>query len=403
MATFGEQSMPPITTQGLITVNANLDPNIVVNRQNMANAAPAGSTIIGPAVNALNLQIEEGELLFMSTASFQFGGKSMSGRRPLVFSSFNGIPVKYKETQEAFEEEYMFIGMAQSATFPEGDPGGMGNGIAVKRAGSGTTLNNSTETFCPGDVIGYQLPSVDEATRAREVPSLAGARVATDRYRPGKHVARLKKITYEEITSQFDLAVAALLDSIAGADVPSFDQKTNSGQEAVYGSTRELSVLIKKAYNWSFLAAIQAALYNDVITWSPNYGAGTDAARMEQLAKDLGLVAGPLGGEKTELQREYLLLALNSSLSHTNADNQKAAERILGRYIGAAAPVMPSFGQLGGRGSKTPDQLKSVARTASYGLVRSYGRCMNNFERATIATASCFAAPGNNVDYALRP
>lgn len=403
MATFGEQSMPPITTQGLITVNADLDPNIVINRQNLAASAPGGATIIGrDAVDALRLQIEEGELLFASKQAFQFGGKSMSGRRPLVFSSFNGVPVERKTTQEGFESEYIFIGMAQSATFPEGDPGGMGNGIAAKRAGSGTTMNNSTETFCPGDVIGYQLPSIDESVRAREVPSLSGARVATDRYRPNKHVARLKKITYDEINSQYDLAVARLLDSIAGADVHGFDQKTSSGQEAIYGSTNELSILIKKAYNWAFVAAIQAALTNGVVDWSTSFPSGTDAQRMKELSKRLGLL-GDRGAENTKLQTDYFLLALNGSLSRTNDENQREAERLLNVYIGSAAPVMPAFGQLGGSNKRTPDLLKGIARTASYGLARSFGRCMNNFERATIATASCFAAPGNNIDYVLRP
>lgn len=398
--------MPPITTQGLITVNADLDPNIVTNRQNLAASAPGGASIIGHmAIDATRLQIEEGELLFTSTEAFQFGSKSMSGRRPLVFSSYNGVPVTRKMTQEDFESRYVFIGMAQSATFPEGDPGGMGNGIAAKRAGSGTTLNNSAVTFCPGDVIGYQLPSVDEGTRMREVPSMSGSRVATDRYRPNKHVARLKKVTYEDIMSQYNLAVAKLLDMIGGANVTSFDQKAGAGKDMVtYGSVFELSVLIKKAYNWAFMAAIQTAIENKIVAWDPNYNAGgTNANRMEQLGKDLGLLAAPPADERTDIQKDYFLLALNGSLDRTNTENQVAAEDRLGAFIGPSAPIMPAFGQLGGRSNKAADLLKAVGRTASYGLVRSFGRCMNNYERSTIATASCFAAPGNNVDYVLRP
>lgn len=404
MATFGDQGTPPITTQGLITVNADLDPNIVANRQNEAAAAPAGASIIGAnAIDAPRLQIEEGELAFASTAGYQFGAKSMSGRRPLVFTSFNGLSVARKRTQEAFESDFIFIGMAQSATFPEGDPGGMGNGIALKRAGSGTTLNNSSETFCPGDVIGYRLPSVDESTRAREVPTTAGSRIGTERYRPGKHTAILRKVTYEEIISQFDVAVAALLDSISGANVPSFDQKAGSGQEVVYGSTRELSVLIKKAYNWAFVSAVITAIDKGLVTPVAGQLGATPALRVENLTKMMGLVPGAFQDESTAVQRDYFLLALNGSLDRTNTENQAAAQLLLETSVGTPAPALPTFGQAGRASGKLPEQIKSVARTASYGLVRTFGRCMNNFERTTIATASCFAAPGNNVDYVLRP
>lgn len=401
MATFGSQSLPSITVQGLISANADLDPNVVINRTNMAASASADSTVIGAtALDELRLQIEEGELLFSTTLGYHTGPRSASGRRPVVFSSFNGYPVEKGIQQEMFEDEFMFFGLAQNNTFPEGT--GMNNGIAVKRAGSGTTLNNGTDTFCPGDTIGFRLPSVDDAKRAREVSSVE-RRIGTDRYRPNKHVAILKKITYEEITSQFDLAVAVLLDSIEGASVVEFDRMSSSGEQPVYGSLRELAVLIKKSFNWTFMSAIQAAVQMGIVTWGAGVSGAADSEKFESLGKKLGLVAAPPREEDTALQRNFFLLALNSSLGRAHRAAQETAERELDFYLSpSSAPTLPAFGQSGGRRNKTPEQLKSVARTASNGLARSFGRCMNNYERSTFATASCYAAPGNNVDIVMR-
>lgn len=403
MASFGKQSRPPITTQGLISLNADLDPNIVYNRNALAASAGIGETIIGrSAIDATRLQIEEGELLF-AAADVHLGSKLGSTRRPIVFSSFNGIPVRTDEPQERFEQRYVFIGMAQNATFPEGDPGGMGNGIAVKRAGSGTTLNNGTDSFTPGDLIGFRLPNTNEDKRNREVPSTSSGRVGADRYRPNKHTAILKKVTYEEISTQFDVAVSELLDSIAGKNVVAYDQRLISGQELDYGSSDELAIMIKKAFNWAFLSGIVTAVEQGVVEWEGTFDEGTLQANVEKLAVQLGLVRGAFNSENTEMQRDFFLRALNSSLGNANVATQERSNKLLRRMLSTPPPTTLSFGQSGRRANEVPDQIRHVWGTASNGLVRAYGRCMNAFERSIIGTASCYAAPGSEVDYVLRP
>lgn len=404
MASISGKTSGPIATQALIVVNGVLDTNIVVNRQQQAATAGPNSTIIGSnAIDAPRLGIEEGELLMMPTSAFNFSGQSASTRRPLVFSSFNGIPVEDKMSQDAFEDEYVWLGMAQNNTFPEGDPGGMGNGIAIKRGGSGTTFNNSTDTFCPGDVIGYRLPSVDPATREREVALFDGTRVGTSRWRPSKHTARLRKVTYDEITGQFDRAVARLLRDVLTVSVPERELATATGVFRQTDSVEEMAVLLKKAFNWAFLAAIATCVDRQLVTLT-NFTATTPQSQLAELGVKLGLVDRGARGAAQDgiLQDAYFRRVFKSSLSFLPETVQQDASDKLKRDLFASARPPPTFGQTGKRDNEYT-QLMHVANTASADLVRMYGQCMNRFERTTIGTASTYAPPGSNLDYVLRP
>ena len=405
MASLGGRSRPAVATQALIVTNCVVDPNIVINRQQMAARAPHNSTIIGKsAINAEQLQIEEGELLLSHITPFQFSGKAMSTRRALVFSSFNGIPIEDGISQDAFEDQFMFIGMAHTTTFPEGDPGGMQNGISAKRAGSGTTLNNSSDTFAPGDLIGFRLPSVDKDQRAREVASHSAGRVGTDRWRQNKHVAILKKITYKDIISQFDLAVAELLDNNAGISVHQHELISAGGHVATLSSTQEIAVLTKKAYNWAYWSAIQTAVEQGYVTLTGNVNGTTDNEKMLSLAAMLGLIKSSVGiGEEYEMEERYYRRALKGSLSYTSTAMQVLANEQLEQDLyNLQTRAAPSFGQSGKFGN-VAEQLIHIANTASKDLTKAYGHSLDRIQHKIIGTSSCFAAPQASIDYALRP
>lgn len=405
MASLGGRSRPAVATQALIVTNCVVDPNIVINRQQMAARAPHGASIIGKtAISAAQLQIEEGELLMSHITPFQFSGKAMSTRRALVFTSFNGIPIEDGISQDAFEDQFMFVGMAHTTTFPDGDPGGMQNGISAKRAGSGTTLNNSADTFAPGDLIGYSLPSVDKDKRAREVASHSAGRVGTDRWRPNKHVAILKKITYKDITSQFDLAVAELLDNNAGISVHQHELLSAGGQINTLSSTQEIAVLTKKAYNWAFWSAIQTAVEQGYVTLTGAINGTNTNAQMLSLAAMLGLVKSNVGvREEYEMQENYFRRALKGSLSYTSVGMQTLANDQLEQDLYTTQTrATPSFGQ-SGKFDNIADQLTHIANTASTDLTKAYGHSLDRIQHKIIGTASCFAAPQASIDYALRP
>jgi len=404
MASLGGRSRPAVATQALIVTNCVLDTNILINRQQMAARAPSDASVIGKsAIGAAQLRVEEGELLMTHNTPFQFSGKAMSTGRAVVFSSFNGIPIENGMSQDAFEDEFMFVGMAHSNTTPD-DGLGMQNGISAKRAGSGTTLNNSSETFAPGDVIGYRLPSVDKEKRAREVISHTTGRVGSDRYTPNKHVAILRKVTYKDITSQFDLAVAALLDNNAGISVHQHELLSAGGQVNTLSSTQEIAVLVKKAYNWAYWSAIQTAVEQGYVTLSPTINGSTVGAQMLSLAAMLGLVKSNIGvREEFEMQEDYFRRALKGSLGKTSVEMQNAANDQLERDLFTTQTrAAPSFGQ-SGKFDNIAEQLVHIANTASNDLTRAYGHCLDRIHQKIIGTASCFAAPQASVDYALRP
>jgi hypothetical protein len=390
----------PITVQSLIVINGVVDPNIVLNRQRMADVAGPDATVIGrSAIGPSQLKIEEQELLLMPVTGFNYAGQTATARRPLVFSSFNGIPVDKNMSQDAFEDEYVWLGMAHTVTAPEGDPVGMASGISIKRGGSGTTFNNSTDTFCPGDIIGYRLPSVDEATRDREVNMFAWR--TGERSRPMKHTAMLRKITYEEITTQFDKAVARLLTDVQTVNVIEREQAGASGMFRPVDGIEEMAVLLKKAYGWAFVAAIATAMDRNVVVWN-----GTPTSKQEQIAQlgaMMGLVNKVSGArEDTKMQEDFFKRALHASLGSLDDKFQKSAVDLVRSDLFAATQLAPVFGQVGKRDS--PDtNLHAIAKTASNDLTKMYGQCMTRYERKTIGTSSTYSPPGTNLDYILRP
>lgn len=306
-------------------------------------------------------------------------------------------------TQDAFEDEYVWMGMCHSASFPEGDPGGMGNGISIKRAGSGTTFNNSTDTFCPGDVIGYKLPSVDPDIRQREVSLFASTRIGSSHWRPNKNVAILRKVTYEEISIQFDLAVARLLSDVSSVSVPERELAAATGVFRPVSGVEEMAVLLKKTFNWAFLATIATCLEKNLIVIN-NPGTASKQAQLADLGAKLGLTSRAARGvsEDTSLQDAYHRRVFKASLGSLPVEVQQDATDKVKTDLFANVRAQPSFVQTGKRNDEFTQLLK-IANTATNDLVKMYGQCMNRFERTTIGTASTYAPPGTNIDYVLRP
>lgn len=400
MATASGKSPAPIATQSLIVVNGVTDPNILTNRQMQASTAGSKASVIGyGALDAPRLAIHEGEMLMMPV-NFNFPGQSATMRRPFVFSSFNGIPVDEDMSQDAFEDEYVWMGMAHTSTAPEGDPLGMANGISIKRGGSGTTFNNSTDTFSPGDVIGFQLPSVDGGEREIQAKRFGGTRIGRDQTRFGKHVAMLRKITYEDISDQFDLATARLYTNVGKTSVPEREQSSVGGLFRPVDGVDEMAVLIKKAFNWAFVSSMIAAEKTGLIQFT-GLNATTPQEQIAELASKVGLVKTSTR-EDDSLQNEYFMRLFAGSASKMGRVAQKNIIDRLNDDLISSVPLPPTFAQSGKR-ETTTEQLMHVAKTATSDLVKVYGQCMNRFERKIIGTASTYSTPGTSIDYVLRP
>lgn len=390
-----------IARQSVITVNCTVARSIVEERQDISSNAPSGWQVIGGAlIDGPRLQIRQDEPVVARITDMS-GIKEKRAQELEVFSSFNGIALPPGMTQEQFEDQYICVGFAASSNNPEGDPPGTMDSIAVIRAGSGTTYNNSDEVFYPGDVFGWKLPSVNKEKRARQVEITAKFRSTSERTDVGKHVPILTKITYSQINDKMDLAVQRLLEVGPSLSVPRYMKKMRIGSSAVMEENDEMAINLKRMFAFAQYSAIVIGVEKGITNFDPNFlNSLNGSSSYSMLAHLLGLTESTTAAEDPSLYMPFFRRVFYSSLGSSSSFDIAEATRDLNSEFGPPQARSASTSFVFTRAPTVRDDVASIAKSASNGLARVYGQALNRVMRKKLGTVSSFSAPGARLDYA---
>lgn len=387
-----------VAKQSVITINCDVSRSIVEERRDNVLQTPDTWDVIGrDQVDAPHLQIRQDELVIARITDMS-GVREKRAQQLEVFSSLNGISIPPGMTQEAFEDQFICVGFASDSNFPEGDPPGTTDSIAVTRAGSGTTINNSAEVFFPGDVFGYRLPSVNKKIRARDATVAAENKRRSERIDVGKHTPILTKITYSQINNKMESAVSALLDN-PRVSVPNYMLNLAIGSSVVLPEDVEMAINLKRMFNLAFYSAIVHAVDGGVVEFTQSFK-NQGLSEYEQLAGVLGLIKSSTVQEDISLFLPYFRHIFMSSLGGADQSHTTAATQQLNFEFGPAPKKSLAAPFIFQRRTNPRDHMEDIAASASNGLARVYGQALNRVMRRKVGTVSNFSMPGDNLDYA---
>ena len=453
----GPESEQPITTQCLITINADSDPNMQVHRKAEAARSKPGTVINAQYLEAEQLKIEPGELFFIEKDQ-QFSGGGKTAFRLHGFSSFNGINT-YGETQEQFEDRFLCLGFVTGVHYADGEVVSR-SGVAVQKAGSGTTINNSLEVFSPGDVFGVEYPAINEKERERQFHTVAYRHRGNYSVRK-KAVGILKKITYEDISDTF-AEVAQTVVFRRDLNVPRYRQQMLTGMSSGRSENEQHALSTKKFLAYHSYNTIMGAIERGLVvpTVSPLADVSIPEVRLawEQTRDPIANSAPTAikdfmwtntefrevtGTQKTErdvayhAQAEYFATILGLAMPHTQFNASTTLEdtallvninrrTLFGSlqhlkggahsawwteteaYVGheftrfdTSAETRNRFGTLASVAPSIARQMMSIAGEASVEYVRFNGKVYDRTYRSALGTISNYAPPNRTAHYVL--
>lgn len=161
------------TPQAHVGVNSATVFNFLKTRQ--ANNVLPADRRLGSVSNNNQLHILTGEPVYMATSQGHQPSMFPGDSRPRALTSFNGEVIRKGASQQDFNSRFKLLGFAIT-DFAFGEPSQTQSGFTTRVGGSGTTLNNGSKRFLPGDAISARIPSIDRAQRK-----------ADDRARPTVH------------------------------------------------------------------------------------------------------------------------------------------------------------------------------------------------------------------------
>ena len=308
---IGPQSSMLITPQCNITTQYAVPADLFKRRKQAAHRPEAH---LGVPSDAGDVTIRPDEMVFTYANTIGPGGPgtAFSGRG---FASFTGMPIPPGITQEQFEDMFQFAGFAETHVFFEGDMT-TNSGVTVRKRGSGSIpVNFGTDTFYPGDMIGYELPAIDRLRRLEQVKQRPSSRQGVPE--PGKHIAIPRLVTYEDIVLWGQRVANELVEKNARSH--SFHIPTHHRNSLLNARSRshidELAIQQKQFIAYVGYAAIMAAMQRGYVvpswraakpgqrglTFSPS-ARSVDADRLRQAIsarQDPLVVVGASGARST--------------------------------------------------------------------------------------------------------
>ena len=185
--------------QGEVTANLLVNPDLHRARQETGKMARSkGVNVMGVLTNVENVNIGEGDLVFIPRMQRTLGG-SMFGsvKDPYAFSSFTGAnaSVEVFGNQHGFEASFMLVGKSK-IPYRFGSIEQSKSGISVMVSGATTIANDGVETFAFGDTVAWYIyDAFDEQKREQQIMSVRKVK----RHGPEHFGALLKRATYRDI------------------------------------------------------------------------------------------------------------------------------------------------------------------------------------------------------------
>lgn len=256
----GPESDQQITIQGLITINAAVHPGLLQQRAPLGRSK--GTKVIGEGhIDNNRIKVEPGEMFFIEK-NLQFMDAGKTAFRVTGFTSFNGIEIREK-SQQSFDDRFACLGFATSPFYGEGDPVSR-SGVAVQKAGSGTTVNNSLVTFCPGDVFGWELPSIDEKIRQGQYESVDYRRRGNFSVQK-KYIGLVKRITYQDVVGSFDHIANLTVRNNSLLKIPERRLNALTGRPSTLGDTHQMCLALKEYNMTAAYSGVMAAIERGLV------------------------------------------------------------------------------------------------------------------------------------------
>lgn len=212
-------------TEGIVTINAQVIAGL--DKQRSKNLSSPNADRIGDLGEIQNLHILEHELLFARKHNRHFTSISHITRQKAsveAFSSFNaeGIPPGIK-TQEQFEHLYVFLGRCKNR-YEYGRPATANDGVSIQVRGACSVYNRGRYTLSYGDLVRYELPSIDAQKRANDLSQIQ----LPDGMALNKLTATLKPVTYDDIHCVGEDGISHFIATMnrIGHDDPRFNPST---------------------------------------------------------------------------------------------------------------------------------------------------------------------------------
>ena len=408
--------------EALITHNLWVNPSLHKVRVNAASAASRTANLIGrDALTPALPPIRRGDLLVARKT--ELISRRDPKFQPEVFGSFAGIEIPATiTTQAAFEDMYVFMGIAHGVVDFEGKVSSE-SGVAGQIGGT-RTIENGPFPVMPNDCLVMQLPSVDELERRKEASSAGGATQQSE-YKP-----RPRPLRPSDFQRSFADVCAALISNNSDVNVHSYHEALRAGTASSLPKLAQQCAALKTFIMLSAYESVRQLIRSGIVQATPIGGAAYNspaaqafirtqaegvaelfddvalpAARLAdralykdfflQLSQRLGLVSvrGPDGRpasvESDELTRNILAGTLFGSLSTLEATELRTIQAMIGPGVG----VPQLFDEEIAAGTLVALNLQRLYANAAPGLVSMLNNLSNDLSMRVFGVSLGYAEP----------
>lgn len=442
---YGPTSDQEIQQQANVTINIGRPTTAVQDLRFLISSRAEGTYIDGP-LDAGCASVDRMDLIFCRVT----GRDAKSKRKGTIdysidtFSSFNGQIFDRGCTQQEFERQFKFLGIATGVQDFTGDMPSK-QGFAAVCAGSMSAKNISNTTFFPGDLVGWCAPHVNKAKRAEQYKSVQFGNLDAHISPVNKHTATLKRITASDIVEQWSDVAELLLNDFEEFSVHKVRRTILRGAlPKVVTEEQMASIWLKQFISLVSYQTLVAAHQHGIITPDPvlvaepsdpqlqdyitnrekvanegwlkingeNGNARNDAARRTfsnevnnfavNMARATGLIS-PGNSVVTEdhgLLRRILRRVLYSNISAIE-DLDDYTKRISDEFNTFIGNLPDVFGNVSSSNPSIPLQMLHVKGDALRSLYRSIVSNAFSFTDKVVGTASNTSRPGTLIHLVL--
>jgi hypothetical protein len=403
----------PILSAGKIKIAMRLDPKLKERRdtaiKKLEHRYLMGNDL-GYNYEYLKVQIRSPCLMQAKTPKSD-GMEHFFPGRGIVTPCLNGqyLPgLKHGMDQDEFEREWRFFGFFDS-TKDYGYGQASTDEVAVVIAGSGSTENNGTTEILTGDPVEYALPSIDWATREKELENLPDLV-----YRSKQVLGPIfRKQTYETATRFFNNGLRKTFEEQEQERVFNYTAVLDPYQKNALPDRFRFGLSMRAWANYAALIGILTAAQFNLVTLNPDVIASAVAGTVapvprrpftpeEQLLAD-GLTRLHGFGEANEEGHPLLMLTQILRIHHAFLGQELYDEGELDELYPAAPPQTRFDATLDSlfRPRSTIERMKIAQQAVGIDLYRNAVMAKLNVDSKRCFVALNNALPGGTLNYLL--
>lgn len=407
----------PITETGQVTLNCSVDPNLKFSRLRELDIfrkqyGQDSTRIMGPVshISDDNLSINKGQLFMMSKTN----NMTARGIRHVVgFGSFNGIPYVEGTTQAEFEDEYRCVGIITRSLNSDTDIQGSYN-VAVQIGGTHTIQNTSMHTFAPGDIWGWEAPSVDPDILRKQM-HLFETHASYRGYGSQKLVPLIKKITPDDVVNHFHDIAKVVVQNSDKLNFPIFMNKLSTSLDVQNNFIHSACILKGLNCFIGYVATI-LAIEHGIVTYNtvpPTAKQTVSQEQIENLARIFGLIDTPsLPSPIKENERlvedicKFVMFGSCTSLvEEERVSIGRQIDSVFGTHTVNPVTAPKTIGPVTSVSAKFPTQEEQLTKVFN-NMYPIYGRVLTNVWSNIYKNAKgivlSHAGPGESMDVLIQ-